>query len=504
MGKSENPKNSENLSVFGKVIDYDQRKELSAMFSISWPVAISFICRIAMSMTDLSFIGHLGMDCFLGATLASTFMISCATFVYSGFAYATGVLCAQSVGAKNKRLCITWLQMGVMLGTVLCIPVALAWSRTSDFLSLIGIEDEKQLQYAQEFADISMFWLWPFVMYDCINKYLQAHKIVKPTLVINLIFIVINFGLNIVMIHGISGTGFSGFGFKGSPMATVISRSLLTITLAVYTFRLRRVQGRLNCSWKRSEYTWNKLKLFLKQAIPLSFTGCLEEWQVQLMVILVKWVGTKDDLAAHNNVNLVWTLLYSIMTGLAISTCVRTGHHLGKGNVRRARNVFALSFCSALVVGLSVAVGFFLFRDQVGKLFSSDSEVVDIVTEISILAGITYVCNGCFDACGGAMRGQGRPVLVAACYFVGAWVVTFPLIYLLCKVGNYGLRGVWISMVIGYAVVMVISFALLCKTDWDSTAAKVKKQNLNEDESTLPLTINDNISSDRSSYDSLS
>ena len=48
-----------------------KRSELFAWLGIAWPVAVAMGCRLSMSVVDLMYVGHLGVEELAGASIAS-------------------------------------------------------------------------------------------------------------------------------------------------------------------------------------------------------------------------------------------------------------------------------------------------------------------------------------------------------------------------------------------------------------------------------------------------
>jgi Na+-driven multidrug efflux pump len=51
------------------------RDEWSPWFAIAWPVCVTFACRVAMTVTGVAVVGHLGADYLAAASLANVWMI---------------------------------------------------------------------------------------------------------------------------------------------------------------------------------------------------------------------------------------------------------------------------------------------------------------------------------------------------------------------------------------------------------------------------------------------
>ena len=159
---------------------------------------------------------------------------------------------------------------------------------------------------------------------------------------------------------------------------------------------------------------------------------------------------------------------------------MRIGNHLGAGNARAARAVAWLFLSVSLSLSLLVAAVLVLLRRELGRLFTSDDAVVDLVADIAPIAGATYVGIGVFFAAMGTLNGQGRPLPVALAFLCGAFVLSPSLGYVFAFVlhccGSTQLRGIWIGFAAGYYVTIGIAGVAAMRSDWEGLARAAQKR----------------------------
>lgn len=215
------------------------RAEFSELLHFSWPVGISSLLRVAMYSTDTSFLGHMRVDptakltaSSLGSAWTNALMV-----VVFGFAYALNALCAQAIGAGNPKLAGNWLQLSLALCTLLSVPAVVGNLFTSDVLQLFTSK-ESVLEYAQTFNLWASLGILPTVLYMAVRQYCQAMKVVRPAMIVSLVAVGLNVGVNQLLVFG-DGADFSGFGLIGSPLATSISLTFQVGRKDVRVVRLR-------------------------------------------------------------------------------------------------------------------------------------------------------------------------------------------------------------------------------------------------------------------------
>lgn len=284
------------------------KDELRSIWRLGWPVAMALLFRVAMSVTDVAVLGHKDTD-FLAASAAALIWINVTSaFLYRAYGSALNTLCSQAYGAGNFTLVGYWLQQGLLFSSLSSLVVALLWWFTEDVLRAIDI-DPKIAALGGTFARWSILWLVPQIWMECLQRYFQAQHVIFPSLVLNAIFVLINAGLNLLLIFGLpSGwwpaflgralhsDGWAGLGFIGSPIATAISRWSMVLVFWAWT-----------CAWKRYHAkTWANgwalnrrealhpqrvRQYLLQQCLPSAIGVCLEEFNLQIVAIFATHLG---------------------------------------------------------------------------------------------------------------------------------------------------------------------------------------------------------------------
>jgi Na+-driven multidrug efflux pump len=68
-------------------------------------------------------------------------------------------------------------------------------------------------------------------VFNALDAYLQTQEVVVPQMLIALLFVGVNLGLNWLLVHG--GGHFGGLGFIGSPIATSLSTVFQLVALLI-------------------------------------------------------------------------------------------------------------------------------------------------------------------------------------------------------------------------------------------------------------------------------
>ena len=443
------------------------------MWAIAWPVALSFVCRIGMSVTDLAFLGHLSTDSLASAAMALIWMNVSSNFVYAALGTATSTLCAQAFGSGNRRQVGRWMQLGLLASLVFALPIMVLWWFTEALFVLVGIE-EAVARLAGRYARISAMWVLPSAINTVLQAYFQAQGDVVPALGVNMLAVGINAGLNQLLIFGLGS--WDGLGFDGSPLATTISRTLSTTAYFLLMFPLLKRHLPTWPGWTRSAFDRERLReFFLRQALPNGLSALFEEAQLELVAGFAAHIG-KTQVATNASVLELFFFLTSAMFGGLQATSARVAFFLGKGEPRGARLVAKISLAAAFVIGAVIGSTIVLLRKEVGHLFSDDPAVWRLAEHLCILVGSAYFLLAFFYSSMGVLDGQARPMVTVIAFVDGGWGVSVPMAYVLAFTLGHGLLGLWYGLVLGYGIITIIVSAAVYFSNWHELAVKAIKR----------------------------
>jgi len=213
----------------------------------------------------------------------------------------------------------------------------------------------------------------------------------------------------------------------------------------------------------------------------MAVSALMQNTQLQVMAVFAGRLG-KLELATHNGCFQLIVFLLAPLYGITNATRTRIGNHLGNEQISAAKLVMKMAFCVAFLIGFIVAIIWCVCRDFIGRIFTSDDEIISETSSLAIMVGLSYIGLACFFVNMATLAAQGRPIWVAFCFLLGAWVVTVPLGYILgpsklvYKTPKTGLFGIWVSMVAGYFVTTLTALVGVLRSDWVDIVNKTRER----------------------------
>ena len=498
--------------------------ELKLMLALAAPSAVLNVCRMGQMVTDQAVIGHLSVNghatpVYLdAAALALLWMTLTLTIVNRGLNQTINMLVSQALGAGNYQLGDTWLLTGVLIAVPTAFAVGALWLCTAPIVNLFAhnqslaapthdvngsvYEDHPHtaalrilagyepltsahdeagdpVELAGLYARLSIGYILPSLWMEAVNNWLIAHRIIRPQLIIYGIGLFLNFGLNWVLVNGINTPGrerFGGLGFIGSPIATTTTRvlGLIALLISLPLCGIRIPRPKLYDALRP-----RRLKIFLGQCLPRLLSTLLEELALQTVGAMA---GSLDavETATHNAMLMCFFWLTSPMYGVGTATQQRMGYHLGAGNHKAARQTALICLAISCVLGCTVAITMVLLRNQLGHVFSDDQRVIWTVAQITPVVAGAYWMIGLFYSSLATLGGQGRPLPVALAFFLGAFLVGPVLGYVftfeLHCCGTVLLYGLWLGLIVGYAITTLVAGVSALRSDWPLAAKRAQER----------------------------
>ncbi|KAG6335993.1 hypothetical protein ID866_3088 [Astraeus odoratus] len=281
----------------------------------------------------------------------------------------------------------------------------------------------------------------------------------------------VNLALNIYLVH------YTPLRMIGCPVALSITYWLCFVLLIIVTSL--SPTHKANATWDglqvRAVLNPKSCLDFLRLALPgILMVGT--EWARAAFEIVALAAGKLGELslAAQSVIMTMDQIIYTIPFGFGVVASNRVGNMLGARSAIGARNTAHAGALTSVLVGSAIMVILLASRESFGYIFSDDEDVARLVSQIA---------DGLANACGGALRGQGRQHLGAVFNLAAYYVLALPIGITLAFSArtHLGLQGLWIGQVIGLFTVGISEYVVVwLGTNWDKEVQKSIIRNAEE------------------------
>jgi len=376
-----------------------------------------------------------------------------------------GVLCAQAMGSGKHGLVGIWLQMGILMVSVLYPIFALAKAATGPLLSYMGVPDILSVP-AGEYA----LWVAPAIifelLYGVLATWYYSQGVVAPDTIIQIIFVPLGSWLIWVLVDTYK------MGLYGVAIALSIKRVARFFLYLGYTW----YHGYHKKTWKG----WDFKEVFVKDrwltlismAIPAAFGAIMEIVNFSLNSVFAARLGPTQSAAFDLNVCLNM-LLFALVWGTCQGFGMIMAYRLGEGRPIAARGMVKAGGGIVYLMVTIVALLMYNYMHLYAELGSNDPAVREVIVSIRTIASVGTMCSGLMFLVTEVLSKQGRIGLVFMYITIFNWFVGMPMSFFLAPI--YGVWGISLGVNCAYFLSFVCLSYHLYTSDWDAIAQQARK-----------------------------
>ncbi|XP_065880119.1 protein DETOXIFICATION 41-like [Euphorbia lathyris] len=437
--------------------------ESRLLWSLSGASIVVSVFNFMLSFVTQVFSGHLGAIELAGASISNVGIQGLAYGIMLGMASAVQTVCGQAYGAKQYSKMGIICQRAIVLHLAAAILLTFLYWFSGPFLLAIG-QSESISEQGQIFARGLIPQLYAFAICCPLQRFLQAQNIVNPSAYIAVGVFLVHIVLSWLAVYVLN------YGLLGAALTLSLSWWLLVILNGVYIlFSPNCKETWTGLSLSAFRGIWPYFKLTSSSAIML----CLEIWYSQGMVLISGLLSNPtislDSISICMNY-LNWDIEF--MLGLAAATSVRVSNELGAGHAKLAKFSVMVVNGTSIMISTILSVIVLVCRVGLSQLFTTDSEVIEAVSNLIPLLAISVFLNGIQPILSGVAIGSGWQGVVAYVNLTTYYIIGLPIGCVLGFKTNLGVEGIWWGIILGVLFQTITLIFLTARTNWDFEVQK--------------------------------
>ncbi|NXE52159.1 S47A2 protein, partial [Casuarius casuarius] len=123
---------------------------------------------------------------------------------------------------------------------------------------------------------------------------------------------------------------------------------------------------------------------FIHLAVPSMLMMCIEWWTFEIGSFLAGLLSVVE-LGAQSVIYELSCAAYMVPLGFSVATSVRVGNALGSGDAAQAKTSCITALLCSGVFAVVVATLLGVLKDIVGYIFTSDKEIVTLVSKVMLI-----------------------------------------------------------------------------------------------------------------------
>jgi len=425
----------------------------SHLIAMAVPMAAGMIFQTLYYFVDLYFVAQLGDAAVAGVSTAGNAM-----FIILALTQVLGVgtiaLISHAVGRKDQADANLIFNQSLLIAA-LCGVLTLVVGYTGSMAYVRSIAaDEATVQAGVTY----LYWFLPgmalqFAMV-AMGSALRGTGIVQPTMVVQVLTLVINTLLAPILI---AGWGFGKpMGVAGAGLASTIAIVVGVVLLTIYFVRLEKYVSFHKEQWQPRVAVWKRM---LNIGLPAGGEFAL----MFLFTAVSYWAIAHFGAAAQAGFGIGGRIMQGIflpVMAIAFAAAPVAGQNFGARQPERVRETFrsAVIMCTSLMFVLMLLCQW--RPDALIRIFSKEPQVIDVGSQFLhiiswnfVLSGVIFTCSSMFQAMGNTL-----PSLISSATRLITYSV--PLIWISTQPW-FRLVHVWYFSVATVILQTIVSFLLL-------------------------------------------
>ncbi|MFE9028744.1 MATE family efflux transporter [Streptomyces iakyrus] len=432
-----------------------RRQHDREIVALAVPAFGALVAEPLFLMADTAIVGHLGTAQLAGLGVASALLMT-AVSVFVFLAYATTAAVARRVGAGDLQSAIRQGMDGIWLALLLgAAVVAVALPTAPHLVDLFGASDAAT-PYAITYLRISVLGIPAMLMVLAATGVLRGLQDTRTPLYVAIAGFVANGALNAGLVYG------ADLGIAGSAWGTVIAQCGMAAVYLVVVLRGARKHG----ASLRPDAAG--IRASAQAGVPL----LVRTLSLRAILMIATAVAARlgdADIAAHQIILSLWSLLAFALDAIAIAGQAIIGRYLGAGDAQGARDACRRMVEWGIAVGVVLGLLVVVTRPAFLPLFTSDPAVKDVALPALIIVALSQPISGIVFVLDGVLMGAGDGPYLAWAMLIT--LAVFTPVALLVPVLGGGLTALWATMTLMMTVRMLTLWLRTRSGRWIVTGA---------------------------------
>lgn len=433
--------------------DLTQGSVVRHIAGMAAPIAFGMVFQTLYYLVDLYFVARLGDAAIAGVSAAGNVMM-----LVMGLTQVLGVgtvaLISHAVGRKDQPEANLVFNQSLLLSALLgLITLIGGYALTPLYMRSVGA-DAATVQAGITY----LYWFAPGLALQfalvAMGSALRGTGIVQPTMVVQVVTVVLNVVLAPVLIAG-WGTGHP-LGVAGAGLASTIAIAAAVALLGVYFFKLEKYVGFHREQWRPRLQSWRRIL-----GIGLPAGG--EFLMMFVFMAVIYWCIRDFGATAQAGFGIGARVMQSIILpsmAVAFAAGPVAGQNFGAKQYERVRTTFSNAALISTVI-MVVATLFAHWRPELLVApFTDEAGVFEVAATYLQIMSWNFVAQGIIFTCSSLFQGLGdtRPALMSTT----TRLITFalPAVWLAAQPG-FRIEHIWYLSVVTTALQAITSVLLL-------------------------------------------
>jgi putative MATE family efflux protein len=425
------------------------------LVAMAVPIAIGMLFQTLYFLVDLYFVSRLGDAAIAGVSTAGT-----VSFVILALTQMLGVgtvaLVSHAAGRKDQATANLVFNQSVLLSAI-CGALTLVWGFLAGGAYVRWVAADASAASA---GAAYLYWYTPGLALQfalvAMGSALRGTGIVQPTMIVQMLTVVINTVLAPILISG-WGTHHP-FGTAGAGLASSIAVAFGVVCLWVYFARLEHYVALSPGEWRPR---WALIGRILNIGLPAGGEFLMLFVILGVIYLVIRGFGPAAQAGFGIGGRVMQALFLPVMA-VAFAVTPVAGQNFGAGRLERVRETFRTAAILSSVLMLAITLlcqwhpEWFIYAfSRAPQVVAVGAPYLRIISWNFVATGLIFTCSGMFQALGNTW-----PSLLSSASRLLTFVVP---VMLLSRQPHFSLMQVWYLSVATVTLQALISLTLLVR-----------------------------------------
>jgi putative MATE family efflux protein len=421
--------------------------------SMSIQMAIGILVQTLYYVVDLYFVSRLGDAAIAGVGAAGNlwFVVLALTMIMS---VGTVALVSQAVGAQQRdtanQVFNQSLLLSLLIGGFVIVGI---YAVSGVYMRAVGA-DQATVQAGIDY----LYWFAPGLGLQfaivAMGAALRGTGIVKPTMLLQMVTVIVNIVLAPVLVAG-WGTG-KPMGVAGAGLASTLSVVVGVILFSWYFHRHEKYVGVRRELMRAQPKVWGRI-VYIGLPVGLEFV------LIAIVMAVIYWVIRDFGAAAQAGFGVGQRVMQSIMLpAMAVSFAAApiAGQNFGARRPERVRETFKWSVIIGVALMLMLTALCQFEAEWLMRVFTSEAAVVAIGVHFLIVSSWNFAANAVIFSASSMFQAMGNTWPTIGSSIVRLVVFVGPVLWLSTQ-RWFELHHVWYVSLVSMFLQAVVSYLLL-------------------------------------------
>ncbi|MCX5775062.1 MAG: MATE family efflux transporter [Firmicutes bacterium] len=417
------------------------KSQKKVFFQLSWPLLMEVFLGLFTGYLITLMLANYS-DTAAGLVSIVNQMISLFYLVFMIVSTGTGILMAQSVGAKSslikeKIAAVSIFYAGIigLLGTILIVLFG------QGILTVLNL-DPTMIHFGTNFAMIigAFFFMQSisFVVAQIVYSYGHTKIGMIGTFVANIATLIVDWAL----IFGVPSLGIPSLGVIGAAIGSVVGR--LIYFAFIYVFLRKKIKITLSAKTLKPFPKDVAVKLF-KVGFPATAENISYVLAQLVITGFVVALGA-NAIASKAYFDSIAVATYVVSSAIAGSSAILVGQMIGAQDKVGAEKIVRYTLKVSFITSVIPSIALVFLAGPLGHLFTSDPNIIAAMQVIALLDVVLEVARSINLILYRNLKATGDARYPLYLGLVVNWIVMLPVAYFFCFTLGWGLMGIWIAL----------------------------------------------------------